>query len=285
MKKSGKSSSIKINGIKIEDMNTRYLIKQINLLSVVSIFSIFGACAPILMCLTAWELIGLWPIAILLLVGLAMIINVRNITAMKNELKSRNVSAEMNRFLNKNLKYTIMIYILGIIAIGTAMIGIVTICLPDIFDNAVVSAMLIVTAIVCGIFCRYMYNKNKKEENNFRTDEELIAEFKECATYIQTMAQGASGLKGVGSRMATNSVNDKIAKKREIGESVAEELISRGYKVDTSVLMQNAVRAKSKSNLAKIIGAAVVGGVIAGDVGAIIGAAYEINKNTNKNNK
>lgn len=280
--KSNNSSSLKINGIKVEDMNTLYLIKQINLLSVISIFGILGGCVPILMCLTAWETVGFWPIAILLLLIFATLVNTKKIKIMKNELKSRNVIADMNRFLSKNFKHTLILYILGLVTICTTMIGIVSICLPDIFDNTIVTVVLIITAIVCGFLFCYMLQKSKKEEFRFKTDEELIAEFRECATYIQTMSQGASGLKGAGSRVVTNSVNDSIAKKREIGESVAKELTSRGYKVDTSVLMQNAIRAKSKSDLTKIIGGAVVGGIIAGNVGAVIGAAYQINKSNKK---
>ena len=65
-------------------------------------------------------------------------------------------------------------------------------------------------------------SKSKKGEISLKTDEELISEFKECATYIQTRAEVASGLKGVGSRTATNSVNNKIAKKRETGQLIAK---------------------------------------------------------------
>lgn len=282
MKESNNSSSLKINGIKVEDMNTIYLIKQINLTSVVSIFALFGGCLPIpMMCLTAWETVGLWPLAILPLLLLAIFVNVKRIKIMKNELKSRNVIADINKFVSKNFKHTLILYILGLVTIGTTMFSIVSICLPDIFDNTVLTVSLIITAIVCAFLFCFMLQKSKKDEYRLKTDAELIAEFKECATYIQTAADGASGLKGVGSRVATNSINNSIAKEREIGEAVAKELTSRGYKVDTSVLMQNAVRAKSKSDLPKIIGGAITGGILAGGVGAVIGAAYQINK-TNK---
>lgn len=281
MKKSDKSSSMKINGIKIEDMKTTYLIKQINLLSVASIFGVLSGCLGVLMYLTGGEAF-IWAVAILPLMVLPVLVNAKRIKAMKNELKSRDVSAAFNSFLTKNFKQTIALYILGGVAIISAMLGILGICAEDIFDNAILTAGLIVTAIVCGILFYAVLEKSKKEEISLKTDKELISEFKECATYIQTRAEVASGLKGVGSRTATSSVNNKIAKKRETGQLIAKELTSRGYKVDTSVLMRNAVKAKSNNDLLKIIGGAVVGSVVAGGAGAVVGAVAAKNKIDNQ---
>ncbi len=116
------------------------------------------------------------------------------------------------------------------------------------------------------------------------TDQELINEFHKCANDIYTALSVANGLTGLGSQMATDKVNADIQDYREKGTLIGRELELRGYKIDYSVLEGKVTKgkSKSKSDFAKMIKGAVVGGIIAGDVGAVIGANYEMNKDKEK---
>ena len=78
--------------------------------------------------------------------------------------------------------------------------------------------------------------------------------------------------------MATDKVNADIQDYREKGTLIGRELELRGYKIDYSVLDGKVIKGKNKSNFSKALKGAIVGGVIAGDVGAVIGATYAINK-------
>lgn len=110
------------------------------------------------------------------------------------------------------------------------------------------------------------------------TDQQLKNEFHKCANDIYTALSVANGLTGLGSGMATDKVNADIQDYREKGTLIGRELELRGYKIDYSVLEGKVTKGKSKSDFAKMIKGAVVGGIIAGDVGAVIGANYAMNK-------
>jgi len=114
------------------------------------------------------------------------------------------------------------------------------------------------------------------------TDQQLINEYHKYANDIYTALSVANGLTGLGSGMATDKVNADIQGYREKGTLIGRELELRGYKIDYSVLEGKVTKGKSKSDFAKMIKGAVVGGIIAGDVGAVIGANYEMNKDKKK---
>ena len=126
------------------------------------------------------------------------------------------------------------------------------------------------------------YNKSIRTIYESKTDKELIDAFKNCATKVQLELSAGGGMVGFGARTATNAVNKRIEKARTEGEIIASILTARGYKVDTSVLQGMVTKGKANSDVANVIKGAVVGGVIAGDVGAIVGAAHAMKKNEKK---
>lgn len=137
--------------------------------------------------------------------------------------------------------------------------------------------LAIVAAIIIMIVYAIIDNKTKNKYSTM-SDERLIELYKECANNIDALASGGSGLKGAFSTAATNSINNKIQEYRNKGEMIGDILVSRGYKVDFSVL--NATATKGKSDISKsVIGSAIVGGMIAGSTGAIVGAINAANNN------
>ena len=116
------------------------------------------------------------------------------------------------------------------------------------------------------------------------SDDELIRLYQECAINIQkSLIYGSGGkLKGVTGNIRAEKENNEIAKWREKGELIGTVLEKRGYTVNYSLLRGEVSAAKSNSDLSNIIKSAVVGGIIAGDVGAVIGAAHAMNKNNKK---
>ena len=111
------------------------------------------------------------------------------------------------------------------------------------------------------------------------SDKRLIELFQEYATNIQTSLSVANGLTGIGSRLATDKVNMDIQNYREKGELIGAVLEERGYTVNYSVLTGKVSKGKSQSSVIK---GAVIGGIVAGNVGTVIGAVHEMNKNNKK---
>lgn len=151
-------------------------------------------------------------------------------------------------------------------------------------EFAIIIAMIVVL-VPFFLFKRWLdqdYSKSKRIIYENKTDKELIEDFKNCATKVQSELSTGGGMVGLGARTATNAVNNRIEKARAEGELIASILTARGYKVDISVLQGNVTKGKSNSDIANVIKGAVVGGVIAGDVGAIVGAAHAMKKNEKK---
>ncbi len=113
-KRSGKP--VKINGVEIEEISTRELIKNKNLLSVITIGG--SVAFPLLFVVykDAFKVYDdtLVPVliffAVLCLVALAIAVNFKRITNIKNELKRRELSDDENAFNKKNAKTSALKY-------------------------------------------------------------------------------------------------------------------------------------------------------------------------------
>ena len=136
-------------------------------------------------------------------------------------------------------------------------------------------------ACVCGAGAAYQII-SKKSRISKMSDEELIKEYDSLVHKIELTTSTCNGLKGLGSNMATNTANNDIIESRNQGKKIGAELESRGYSVNYTLL--NGSVAKSSSNTKSVTKSAIVGGIIAGETGAIIGAMDAINKN-NQNQK
>ena len=128
---SDKFSTMWVNGVKfkLEDINTPYLIKQMNLLTVVTIGGLLGGLifliSPIVSLIkNDISIYTLLPSMIATpLVLLALFINTKRIKFIKNELKKRKISDEEKALINKNLKRTVIAYItIGIAIVGSLLI-------------------------------------------------------------------------------------------------------------------------------------------------------------------
>ena len=136
-------------------------------------------------------------------------------------------------------------------------------------------------ACVCGAGAAYQIISKKRRIAKM-SDEELIKEYDSLVHKIELTTSTCNGLKGLGSNMATNTANNDIIEYRNQGKKIGAELESRGYSVNYTLL--NGSVAKSSSNTKSVTKSAIVGGIIAGETGAIIGAMDAINKN-NQNQK
>ena len=167
-----------------------------------------------------------------------------------------------------NLGKVIIFWFLLYIALMSLIVGVIN----DIFLLSGFGLLFGMIVAIIGI----------RELRSFKysnmTDQQLKNEFHKCANDIYTALSVANGLTGLGSQMATDKVNADIQDYREKGTLIGRELELRGYKIDYSVLDGKVIKGKNKSNFSKALKGAIVGGVIAGDVGAVIGATYAINK-------
>lgn len=146
--------------------------------------------------------------------------------------------------------------------------------------------LLVVFVIVPIIVIRCV--KKEKEENAKKpkvktykemTDKELIRDFEHCADEINLILSTCGGLHGLGSTFATNKANSDMDYYKKIGTRVADELASRGYTIDRTILNAGHVH-KAYSTRKSIIGGAIAGGIIAGGPGAIVGALNAMDKNS-----
>lgn len=175
-----------------------------------------------------------------------------------------------------NPKYKIKFIV--IVKYAVAFIcGLVLLILGLCIDAMWLGAIGLSAIMITIILAQRAFRKNQYKN---MTDKSLINLYEKYANDIQT-ALVANGLTGLGSGIATEKVNNDIQRYREKGQLIGEELQSRGYKIDFSVLNGKVIKGKSKPSVIK---GAVVGGIIAGKTGAIVGAMHEMNKN-NKNNK
>ena len=142
--------------------------------------------------------------------------------------------------------------------------------------------ILVIIAVVVVVYIIKDKVEQRQCDNALKsmTDEELKKEFMRCAELLDHFSTNGNGLTGLGSTYATNRINDKIVMYQNIGRNCAEELASRGYTVDISVLNVGSVsKGRSKKS---VIGNAIVGGLVAGAPGAIVGAIHALDKNSNK---
>ena len=136
--------------------------------------------------------------------------------------------------------------------------------------------IIVVLAIIIIIIQCAMRNSYKSESTK-KSDEVLINEYVDLTNKIAAEAFIGSQRRGIGSNSARDACNDRIRSYRDKAEILADILESRGYKVDRSRM--NGVATKPSSGKASVVKHAAVGGVIAGPVGAIVGAASAIDKN------
>lgn len=161
----------------------------------------------------------------------------------------------------------------------TILVSIIILIVGLANDMMWLSGIGLLVGIVTGILLQ-----NELRINTYQkmSDEKLISLYQEYAHKIQTALSVGGGLTGVGSTTATNKINSDIDSYREKGNLIGSILVERGYTVNFDLLNGKVTKGKSNSDLSKIIKGAVVGGIIAGDVGAVIGAAHAINKNNEK---
>ena len=139
--------------------------------------------------------------------------------------------------------------------------------------------LLVLVALVIVIVCVAISAEKSHRKYDAMSDKELKKLYKECVENINERASRGSGLTGAGSTIATDKINSEIDTYRIKGKTIGEILISRGYKVDLSVLDKKAVKGGGKKS---VVGRAVVGGIIAGPTGAIVGAIDAASKNAEK---
>lgn len=135
----------------------------------------------------------------------------------------------------------------------------------------------IITVVVI-MFVELEKTRRRHNKSVEKTDQELIAEYDECAQAIANLAANGQGINGPLSNTTVTVVNGKISDLREKGRIIGNTLVSRGYEVDFSAL-DGKVYKKTSSQEKSVIGSAVVGGIIAGPTGAIVGAIHAADKN------
>lgn len=166
-----------------------------------------------------------------------------------------------------------------LIMCGAILVSLIILIAGLANDMMWLSGIGLLVGIVAGILLQEEVRTNTYQK---MSDEKLISLYQEYAHKIQTALSVGGGLTGVGSTTATNKVNSDIDSYREKGKLIGSILVERGYTVNFDLLNGKVTKGKSNSDLSKIIKGAVVGGIIAGDVGAVIGAAHAINKNNEK---
>ena len=108
-----------------------------------------------------------------------------------------------------------------------------------------------------------------------KSDQDLINEYYAIVKAIQS--RSGIDFRGATAGHFSRKMNEEIGKYQDRGKTIATELTSRGYKVNTNLL--KAVPAGKAGAKGDILKGAIVGGIIAGAPGAVIGAMHENNKN------
>ena len=180
----------------------------------------------------------------------------------------------------KSISFDKIPFVGRVIIMGVVIIASLTILFVGLVNDMMwLSGIGLLVGIVTGIL---LTEELRTDAYQKMSDEQLIKLYQDYAHKIQTALSVGGGLTGVGSTIATNKINGDIDGYREKGNLIGSILVERGYTVNFDLLKGKVTKGKSNSDLTKIIKGAVVGGIIAGDVGAVIGAAHAINKNNDK---
>lgn len=213
-----------------------------------------------------------WDLGLVLLVAFAVCVYI-----IKRQISSDTSSKKMSI---KPISFDEIPFVWRIIIMGIIIIVSLTVLVVGLVSDMMwLSGIGLLVGIVIGIL---LQGELRTDAYQKMSDEKLINLYQEYAHKIQTALSVGNGLTGAGSTAATNKINSDIANYREKGNLIGSILVERGYTVNFNLLNGKVTKGKSNSDLTKIIKGAVTGGIIAGNVGAVIGAAHAINKNNKK---
>ena len=135
----------------------------------------------------------------------------------------------------------------------------------------------LITMLLVAVCAIVVIAQAKAEDSALKssTDQQLINEYLDIVEKIQS--RSGIDFRGATAGHFARKMNEEIGKYQDRGKTIATELTSRGYKVNTNLL--KAVPAGKAGAKGDILKGAIVGGIIAGAPGAVIGAMHENNKN------